>query len=194
MSHLKSLLIVLFIAVTPTELFLLCGDNKFHYVFILQQLFSWHHFSRELRAQLDHKSFATNKLIPNLETFKTVFITRVKPSNHSHGLRLTSGFIAINHTDLTRTVSPHIYNFSLNATLHVTNRCVHYDNQAIDLMSRVFANGPGDLGSIPACVIPKTLKMVLDITLFKTQKYKVRIKGKVEQSRERSSALPYTLV
>ena len=27
-----------------------------------------------------------------------------------------------------------------------------------------------------------------------TQHYKVRIKGKVEQSREKSSALPYTLV
>ena len=37
--------------------------------------------------------------------------------------------------------------------------------------------------------IPKTLKMVLD-----TQRYKVRIVGKVEQSRERSSALPYTSV
>ncbi len=27
-------------------------------------------------------------------------------------------------------------------------------------MVRVFANGPGDLGSIPGRVIPKTLKMV----------------------------------
>ena len=36
--------------------------------------------------------------------------------------------------------------------------------------------------------------MVLDATLLNTQRYKVRIKGKVEQSRERSSALPYTLV
>ena len=59
---------------------------------------------------------------------------------------------------------------------------------------RVFANGPGDLGSIPGRVIPKTLKMVLDTTLLKTQHYKVRFKGKVEQSWEWSSALPYTLV
>ena len=29
-------------------------------------------------------------------------------------------------------------------------------------MVRVFANGPGDLGSIPGRVIPKTQKMVLD--------------------------------
>ena len=33
-------------------------------------------------------------------------------------------------------------------------------------------------------VIPKTQKMVLDASLLKTQHYKVRIKGKVEQSRE----------
>ena len=64
----------------------------------------------------------------------------------------------------------------------------------IGIMVRVFANGPGDLGSIPGWVIPKTQKVVLDATLFNTQHYKVRIKGKVEQSRERSSALPNTLV
>ena len=57
-----------------------------------------------------------------------------------------------------------------------------------------FANSPGDLGSIPGRVIPKTLKMVLDTTLLNTQHYKVRFKGKVEQSWEWSSALPYTLV
>ena len=52
----------------------------------------------------------------------------------------------------------------------------------------------GDLGSIPGRVIPKTLKMVQDASLLNTQQYKVRIKGKVEQSRKRSSAFPYTLV
>ena len=62
------------------------------------------------------------------------------------------------------------------------------------LVGRVFANGLGDLGSIPGLVIPKTLKMVLDASLLNTQQYKVCIKGKVEQSRERSSALPYTSV
>ena len=61
-------------------------------------------------------------------------------------------------------------------------------------MSRVFANGPGDRGSMPGRVIPKTQKMVIDTTLLNTQHYKVRIKGKVEQSRERSSTLSYTLV
>ena len=62
------------------------------------------------------------------------------------------------------------------------------------LMGRLFANGPGDLGSILVRVIPKTLKMVLDASLLNTQQYKVRIKGKVEQSRERNSALPYSSV
>ena len=45
-------------------------------------------------------------------------------------------------------------------------------------MSRVFANGPGDQGSILGRVIPKTLKMILDTTLLSTQYYKVRIKVK----------------
>ena len=61
-------------------------------------------------------------------------------------------------------------------------------------VGRVFANGPGDLGPIPGRIIPMTLKMVLDTSLLNTQQYKVHIKGKVEQSRERSSALPYTSV
>ena len=64
----------------------------------------------------------------------------------------------------------------------------------IGLVGRVFANGPGDMGSIPGRVIPKTIKLVLDASLLKTQQYKVRIKGKVEQSRERNSALLYTSV
>ena len=54
----------------------------------------------------------------------------------------------------------------------------------IGLGVRVFANSPGDLGSISGRVIPKTQKMVLDASLLNTQHYKVRIKGKVEQSRE----------
>ena len=61
-------------------------------------------------------------------------------------------------------------------------------------MSRKFTNGPGDLGSLPGQVIPKTRKRVFEATLHNTQVYKVCIKGKVEQSRERSSALSYTLV
>ena len=52
----------------------------------------------------------------------------------------------------------------------------------------------GRPGSIPGRVIPKTLKMVLDTSLLNTQQYKVRIKGKMKQSRERSSTLPYNSV
>ena len=37
-------------------------------------------------------------------------------------------------------------------------------------------------------------KMALDASLLNTKHYKVRIKDKVEQSRERSSALPYPSV
>ena len=62
----------------------------------------------------------------------------------------------------------------------------------IGFVDRVFANGLGDPGSITGRVIPKTLKMVLDTSLLNTQQYKVRTK--VKQSRERSSALPYTSV
>ena len=64
----------------------------------------------------------------------------------------------------------------------------------IGMMVKVFTNGLGDLGSIPGRVIPKTLKMVLDTSLLNTQQFKVGIKGKMEQSSERDSTLPYTLV
>ena len=67
-------------------------------------------------------------------------------------------------------------------------------NRFIGLVGRVFANGPEDLGSIPGRVIPKTLKMVLDTSLLNTHQYKVYIKGKVEKSKERSSAYSNTLV
>ena len=64
----------------------------------------------------------------------------------------------------------------------------------IGRVGRVFANRPGDQGSVPGQVIPKTLKIVLDASLLNTHQYMVRIKGKVEQTRERSSAHPYTSV
>ena len=60
-------------------------------------------------------------------------------------------------------------------------------DRLIGLVSRVFANGPGDLVSNPGHVIPNTLKIVLDTSLHNTQQYKVCIKGKMEQSMERSS-------
>ena len=54
-------------------------------------------------------------------------------------------------------------------------------NPLIGLVVRVFANGPGDRCSVPGCVIPKTLKMVLDTSLLNTQQYKVRIEGKLDK-------------
>ena len=70
----------------------------------------------------------------------------------------------------------------------------NYIVRLIGLVGRVFANGPEDLGSIFGRVILKTFKMVLDTSLLNTHQYKVRIKGKVEQSWEMSSAFPYTSV
>ena len=67
------------------------------------------------------------------------------------------------------------------------------DNRLIGWVGRVFANGPGDRGSIPGRVIPKTLKVVLDTSLLNTQQCKVRIKGKVDHSKK-SSALCYIVI
>ena len=83
-----------------------------------------------------------------------------------------------------------IYNFYFSIIIII----IIITNWLIGILGRMFANGPEDLGSIPARVIPKTFKMVLDTSLLCTRQYKVRIKGKVEQSRERNSALPYTSV
>ena len=62
------------------------------------------------------------------------------------------------------------------------------------LVGRVFTNGPEGSGSISGRVIQKTQKMILDAVLLKIQHYNVWIKGKIEQSREMHSALPYTLM
>ena len=78
------------------------------------------------------------------------------------------------------------------SNLKVTNLLyLKYLRCLIGVVGRLFTNVLGDLGSIPGRVIPKTLKMVLDISLLNIQQYKVR---KMELSRERSRALPYILV
>ena len=58
----------------------------------------------------------------------------------------------------------------------------------------VFTNGPGDLGSIPGLHTKDEKKIVLDTSLLNTQQYKVRIIGKVEQSKERNSTFTYISV
>ena len=66
-------------------------------------------------------------------------------------------------------------------------------------LQTIFTIGPGDQGSIPGQIKPKTQKkkkkknMVLENSLLNTQ-HKVWVKGKVKQSRERSSTLHHTLV
>ena len=52
----------------------------------------------------------------------------------------------------------------------------------------------GGQGLVSGRVIQKTQKMLLDTSLLSTQQYKVRIKGKEEQSRESSISLPYISV
>ena len=56
----------------------------------------------------------------------------------------------------------------------------HIDININDQVGKVFANGRGNLGSVPGRVIPKTEKMILNTSLLNTQHYKVRIKGKVQ--------------
>ena len=70
----------------------------------------------------------------------------------------------------------------------------NYTRMRFDLISRVFANGPEDRVSIPGLVIPKTQKITLGANLFYPRHYKVRIKGKLERSREWGSTLPHTAV
>ena len=60
------------------------------------------------------------------------------------------------------------------------------------LIGRVFANSPGDVGSIPCRFISKTLKMVLDTPCLALSN--IRYVSKVEQSREMSSVLSFILV
>ena len=88
------------------------------------------------------------------------------------------------------------YNIGISGMIHM--RISEYgkgkgnferEYQSFYLKSRVFANGPGKRGSIPGRVVPKTQKMVLDAASLNTQHYKVKINGRVEQSREWSSPL-----
>ena len=82
---------------------------------------------------------------------------------------------------------------SNNKESHVTKRGIILLSWSyIGIMVRMFTNGPGDRGSIPGQVIPKTQKMVLDASLLNTQHCKVCIKGGVKQSREKSSVPPHT--
>ena len=56
------------------------------------------------------------------------------------------------------------------------NRKFKNNNSGFGKMVRVFTNGPGDLGSFPGWVIPKTQKMVLNADFLNTQHYKIWVK------------------
>ena len=84
-----------------------------------------------------------------------------------------------------------IFNCNVNIVIEA---CRLQKYRLIALVGRVFVNDLGDLCSIPDRVIPETFKMIFDASLFNTQQYKVRIKGKVEQSGDGNSTLPYALV
>ena len=85
-------------------------------------------------------------------------------------------------------------NYYFNIAIDVYNPMI---KPAIGQGRRVFANSLGDRSSIPGQVIPKKILkwyLIPPCLTWYLLAYKVRIKGNVEQSRERSSALPYTSV
>ena len=88
------------------------------------------------------------------------------------------------------------FNAELSHFDKVSNNSVLYKyTPDIDMMVTLLApQWPGRPGFNPRSNHTKDTKRVLDTSLFNTQHYKVRINGKMEQSSERSSALPYTLV
>ena len=61
------------------------------------------------------------------------------------------------------------------SSLFYLNHKLIWDIQLRQHKLEVFANGLGDLSSVPGWVILKTQKMVLDASLLNTQHYKVRI-------------------
>ena len=84
------------------------------------------------------------------------------------------------------------YIYTIYSLWIIPFKSIHRLNVHHFIEGRVFANGLGDWGSIPGRVIPQNI--VLDTSLLNTQHYKIRIKGKVWPSRERSSTLHYILV
>ena len=77
---------------------------------------------------------------------------------------------------------------------------ISFTDLKIPIFWCLFANGLGDrvqsqvesYQRLKKKKKKKKKKIVLDAALLNTQNYKVRIKGKVEQSKEGSSTLPYT--
>ena len=116
----------------------------------------------------------------NADFFRSVHNSHHHHHHHLHHHRHP------NSTDFSLSLSLSLSRFPSVYIIHVRYTIIPEIGRGL----RVFANGPEDLGSIPVRVIPKTQKMVLDASLLNTQHYKVRIKGKVEQSREGVAPFP----
>ena len=82
-----------------------------------------------------------------------------------------------------------LFTYKQSVYIYVCAGLCVYICACIGLMSRVFANGLEDRGSILGRVIPKIQIIVLDVTLLNTQHYKVRINRKLEQSKEEKRSL-----
>ena len=74
-----------------------------------------------------------------------------------------------NHKDLFHILLLHPVYIYVYICIYVNKYLKYTLSLLIGLVVRVFANGPGDLGSILTHVITKTLKMVLDTYLLNTQ-------------------------
>ena len=62
------------------------------------------------------------------------------------------------------------------------------------IMVRMFANGPGNRDSVPARVMPKTQKRILDASFLSNQYYKVLIKSKCSNPGKAEAHFPPTVV
>ena len=78
-------------------------------------------------------------------------------------------------TRMLSTLNPFSFLFCLILQDNFPNTVLFHAYLDIGMMVRVFANGPGDLGSIPDRVILKTQTMVPDVSFLNTQHYKLRI-------------------
>ena len=104
------------------------------------------------------------KSLESVSVSQTVFSTAASPQDHPQ--------------DPNKNIISTAASKTSKCFFYRNNRCLHSDCPAWNATNRVFANGPGDQGSIPGHVITKTQKMVLDASLFNTQNYKVGIKVK----------------
>ena len=85
------------------------------------------------------------------------------------------------HKHLKTSISLYIYK-------HTHTHIHTHTHRLIGPVGRVFANGPGDLGSIPGRVIPKTLKRVLDTSLINIQQ--IRLLSRVKRSNPGKGVAP----